>query len=207
MKNLKLRGKLVISFLIVILVSTFPIVLSLNRLKVAEEQSSEAINQYGFTQGDIGNAMLALSQSNTDLHDMVSFENKEHLKKLKEKREKDLNKYEKYIEIIKKNVKNENIKDIYEDAVGCTQEYLDISEDVYERCSKLDTTNEEDYALIEKMLFEELEPSFKTAWGDWTNLLNNLVTKGNKQSKEISHVNTLAYIMYIFCIIYCKENS
>ena len=76
MKNLKLRGKLVISLLIVILVSTSPIVLSLNRIRNAENEFEDVINGYGFVQGDIGNAMLSLSQSNTMLHDSLSYENK-----------------------------------------------------------------------------------------------------------------------------------
>ena len=61
MKNLKLRGKLVISFCIVILVTALPVILSLNRLRIAENDFSIVIKECGFTQGDIGNAMLALS--------------------------------------------------------------------------------------------------------------------------------------------------
>ena len=107
MKNLKLRGKLVISFCIVILVTTLPGILSLNRLRIAENDFSIVIKECGFTQGDIGNAMLALSQSNGDLHDMLSFENTKHIKELKKQRKSELEKYEKYIAIIKKNVKND----------------------------------------------------------------------------------------------------
>ena len=210
MKNLKLRGKLVISFCIVILISAFPVILSLNRLRNAENEFSSVINECGFTQGYIGNAMLALSQSNSDLHDMLSFENAKHIDELKKSRMNEIDTYYKYIEIIKKNVKNKKVKDIFTDAVSCTEEYLKVSEEVLEKCSKLDTTNSEDYAKIEKILVEELEPSFKTAWGDWTNLMSNLVKIGNSQSEEISHVNTLAYfilaigssICSIFCIIF-----
>ena len=207
MKNLKLRGKLVICFCIVILVTALPVILSLNRLRIAENDFSIVIKECGFTQGDIGNAMLALSQSNGDLHDMLSFENTKHIKELKKQRKSELEKYEKYIAIIKKNVKNDKIKEIFEDAVSCTEEYLKVSEEVLEKCSKLDTTNSEDYAKIEKALVEELEPPFQTAWGDWTNLMSNLVKIGNSQSEEISHVNTLAYFILaigsIICSIFC----
>lgn len=204
MKNLKLRGKLVISFCIVILVTALPVILSLNRLRIAENDFSIVIKECGFTQGDIGNAMLALSQSNGDLHDMLSFENTKHIKELKKQRKSELEKYEKYIAIIKKNVKNDKIKEIFEDAVSCTEEYLKVSEEVLKKCSKLDTTNSEDYAKIEKALVEELEPLFQTAWGDWTNLLNNLVKIGNTQSNEISRWNKLAYIILVLGSIVCS---
>lgn len=207
MKNMKLRGKLVISFCIVIFISAFPVILSLNRLRNAENEFSSVIHECGFTQGDIGNAMLALSQSNGDLHDMLSFENAKHIDELKKSRMDEIDTYNKYIKIIKKNVKNKKVKDIFTDAVSCTEEYLEVSEDVYEKCSKLDTTNPEDYAKIEKILVEELEPSFKTAWGDWTNLLSNLVKIGNSQSKETLHINYLAYFVLIIgstiCSIFC----
>ena len=189
------------------MISAFPVILSLNRLRNAENEFSSVIKECGFTQGDIGNAMLALSQSNSDLHDMLSFENAKHIDELKKSRMNEIDTYYKYIEIIKKNVKNKKVKDIFTDAVSCTEEYLEVSEDVYEKCSKLDTTNPEEYAKIEKTLVEELEPSFKTAWGDWTNLMSNLVKIGNSQSKEISHVNTLAYLILaigsIICSIFC----
>lgn len=204
MKNLKLRGKLVISFFIIIMVATFPVILSLNRLKNAENEFSDVINQYGFIQGDIGNAMLALSQTNSDLHDIVSYEDRKHIEKIIKKREKELEKYEKYIAIIKKNVKNDKIKDIYVDAVSCTEEYLELSEEIMKIGSGVDEDSLEDYEVIEKRLVEELEPSFETAWGDWTNLLNTLVKMGNKQSKQISHVNTLAYFILAIGSIICS---
>ena len=207
MKNLKLRGKLVISLLIVILVSTSPIVLSLNRIRNAENEFEDVINGYGFVQGDIGNAMLSLSQSNTMLHDSLSYENKKHLKELNENRKIELENYNKYIEEIKEHIKDKKIVEIYEDAIKCTEEYLDLCNDVIERCSKLDTTKAEDYAKIEKMLFEELEPAFNIAWGDWRNLLKTLVTQGNKNTKKTSDVNGLSYLILVIGSITCTSLS
>ena len=58
MKKMKIRGKLIVSFMIVILLASIPIIFSLNRLRNAENEYSKIIQDYGFSQGDIGKAML-----------------------------------------------------------------------------------------------------------------------------------------------------
>ena len=66
------------------------------------------------------------------------------------------------------------IKEMYEDAIKCTEEYLQIADKVKKLGSGLDTTELLSYDKVEQMLYKEVEPVFETAYGDWKNLLNNI---------------------------------
>ena len=197
MKNFKMRGKMLISFLVVLALATFPVIISLNRLRTVDTGYSEALVDYGFVQGDMGKALIALSQANSNAHDIVSYEDQTHVANLKENREKMIGVYEENSKTIEQHIVDDNIMKTYKEALSLTDKYMEICDQVLEKCSTLDNTNAADYAVIEKLLSEELDPAFEVAYDEWKTLITDTVSQGDQKSVEISNTNSKTYITLV----------
>ena len=195
MKKLKIRGKLIVSYIIIIVLSAIPLISALNRLYHSEKEASNVIVNYGFIQGDIGKAISALSQSDNDLHVIVSYEDMEHVKKLIKKREKELKIYEEYVEKVKKRLDNDKLKEDFEKVISSTDKYFKVCEHVITIGSGLDLINLAEYSVIEKTLLEESDPAFENAYNHWQNLLDTIVKQGEGISSNIAKGNIRSYIV------------
>lgn len=195
MKKLSIRGKLIVSYIIIIVLSVIPLSSALSRLHKSANESSNIIVNYGFIQGDIGKAILALSRANSDVHVIVSYEDRKHVIETIEDREKELKIYKEYVEKLKKSIDDKNIKEDFEKATSSTDKYLEISDEVIKIGSGLDLASLEDYTVIEKKLVEDLDPSFDTAYNDWQNVLDTFVKGGDKLKSNIAKENIKAYIV------------
>ena len=111
MKKLKIRGKLIVSYIIIIVLSAIPLISALNRLHHSEKEASNVIVNYGFIQGDIGKAILALSQADSDMHVIVSYEDRKHVEEAIEDRDNEIKIYKEYVEKLKKSIDDKQIKE------------------------------------------------------------------------------------------------
>ena len=195
MKKLSIRGKLIVSYIIIIVLSVIPLSSALFRLNKSANESSNIIVNYGFIQGDIGKAILALSRADSNIHVIVSYEDRKHVIETIEDREKELKIYKEYVEKLKKSIDDKNIKEDFEKAISSTDKYLEISDEVIKIGSGLDLASLEDYTVIEKKLVEDLDPSFDTAYNDWQNVLDTFVKGGDKLKSNIAKENIKAYIV------------
>ena len=120
MKKLGIRGKLIVSYIIIIVLSVIPLSSALFRLHKSANESSNIIVNYGFIQGDIGKAILALSRADSDIHVIVSYEDTKHVIETIEHREKELKIYKEYVAKLKKSIDDKNIKEEFEKAISST---------------------------------------------------------------------------------------
>ena len=210
MKKLKIRGKLIVSYIIIIVLSAIPLISALNRLYHSEKEASNVIVNYGFIQGDIGKAILALSQADSDIHVIVSYEDRKHVEECIEDRDNEIKIYKEYVEKLKKSIDDKQIKEDFEEAVSCTDKYLEISEEVMKIGSGMDLTALEEYAVIEKKLVNDSDPAFDKAYNYWQNLLDTIVKQGDKVYSKTKDQNVMSYVVLtiistfvnIFIIVY-----
>lgn len=76
MKNLKIGKKLILYFIIVTLISSLSGMISLAILNSSDIKYSNALENYGFSQGDIGLLMSAVNESCTDIVMAIASEDK-----------------------------------------------------------------------------------------------------------------------------------
>ena len=83
---------------------------------------------------------------------------------------------------------------------------VQISDEVIKIGSGIELESLEDYAVIEKKLVEDLDPSFDTAYNDWQNVLDTFVKRGDKLKSNIAKENIKAYINNLNCCNSCSTN-
>lgn len=199
--RMKMKGKMILVFVLLVVMAGLPSVFCLNRLRVLNNEYQVAMKNYGFSQGDIGNAMLALTTTNSLTHDIVSYENQADLKKANNDKEKEIEKYEKYIKQVEKAIVDENIMAIYKEAIDTSEDFFAECEDNIKFCNTMDTNNTVDYSKIEHKLVNELAPAYEKAYEKWELLMQTMVSSGDKNSEMINSDNNSTYVLIIVATV------
>lgn len=76
-KNMKIGKKLVLGFVIVTILASVSGVMSIFMMRDITGKYGDALENYGFSQGDIGKAMAAFCRVDGNVHDSVGFVNEE----------------------------------------------------------------------------------------------------------------------------------
>ena len=200
-KNMNLRKKMLIAFIAVVFLAGVPNIFSLNRMRVINSTYSDMLVNYGFIQGDIGKAMLSLTKSNADVHDIVSYEDEDDLAAVKKDREEQVELYNKYIKEIEKNLVQETHKKLFEEAIDSSKDFFEVSEELIKLGGSLDTAEILDYKKIEEKLVNDLQPTYDEAYEKWTKLLETMVEDGDKESTAIDSKNVRTYIIIVVSTI------
>ena len=198
---MKMKGKMIFIFVLVVVMAGLPIVFTLNRLRVLNNTYSAAIVDYGFSQGDIGNAMLALTKTNSLTHDIVSYEDKDDLKKAYADKDKELEAYEKYVKLVEEVIRDDKIKAKYDEAVKVSEDFFEVSEKLIEFGGTVDNIESVDYEQIEHKLVHDLTPAYEKAYEKWEELMKLMISAGDDNSAKISGENTSTYVIIIIVTV------
>lgn len=199
--KMKMKGKMIFVFVLVVVMAGLPIVFTLNRLRALNNTYSAAIVDYGFSQGDIGNAMLALTKTNSLTHDIVSYEDKDDLKKAYADKDKELEAYEKYVKLVEEVIRDDKIKAKYDEAVKVSEDFFEVSEKLIEFGGTVDNTESVDYEQIEHELVHDLTPAYEKAYEKWEELMKLMISAGDDNSAKISGENTSTYVIIIIVTV------
>ena len=199
--KMKMKGKMIFVFVLVVVMAGLPIVFTLNRLRVLNNTYSAAIVDYGFSQGDIGNAMLALTKTNSLTHDIVSYEDKDDLKKAYADKDKELEAYEKYVKLVEEVIRDDKIKAKYDEAVKVSEDFFEVSEKLIEFGGTVDNIESVDYEQIEHKLVHDLTPAYEKAYEKWEELMKLMISAGDDNSAKISGENTSTYVIIIIVTV------
>ena len=191
--KLKLKGKILLAFMIIVICAVIVAAVGLNRMRIIDKEYSVMIENYGFSQGDLGRAIIALTQANAHTHDAVTYEDEEDIKEAKESMKKELATYSEEMEVVEGSFSDGVGKEEYESAVKLADEYLKAQEEFIAFAEKLDTTVPYDYAKLEKKMVEELDPAYKAAYKALNELLVLKKNEGDKKSTALSKGNTSTY--------------
>ena len=200
--NIKLKGKILLAFLVIVVCATIVATVGLNRMRIIDDNYSVLIKNYGFSQGDLGRAIISLTQANSHAHNAVTYEEKEDIKNAKASMEEEIKTYKEEIKKVGESFSDGVGKKEYEEASKLAEDYLKINEEFIEYCFDLDTSNLYDFSKVEKKMVEELDPAYEVAYKALNELLDIKVTEGDAQSEDITSTNNKTYIIaLIFSMI------
>lgn len=197
LNKMKMKGKMTLIFTLLVIMAGLPSVFSLNRMRAINEMYSEAIIDYGFSQGDIGNAMLSVTKINSLSHDIASFEEKEDLEKAKSNKKKEIENYKKYTKLVEHALTTKELKDKYEEANKATEDFFEECDVLIKEVDKIDTSQIDSYKQVEKKIVNDLEPVYEEAYSKWDVLLDLMVKEGDAKSSSIDKGNTTIYAIIV----------
>lgn len=197
-KNLKIGKKLILGFITVSLIASISGIVSIFTSTTSNKQHEEALVNYGFSQGDIGKAMLMITDNRRCIRDIVCLNDQTDIVLAKTEYENNSKKYEEYTAAVEKTLASDEGRKKYATAVAAVEIYRVKRDEVLELG---DTLDEAKRKQAQRMMIDELDPLYKELYAAWGELMNTKVTVGNQLNDDLSKQGTATTILNIALVI------
>ncbi len=196
--ELKIRERLSKSYLQVIFIASISAIVGIIALLVMTKMYNNALNNYGFSQGDIGNAMTAFSGARSEVRAAVGYMDEDIISDAKDTYYTRKDSFQQYLDDIESSMVTQAGKDAYNQIVKDLDGYWDLSDQLIEEGS---TTDQEISKKVQRREADELGPAYQVVYNDLKNLMNIYVQKGDQIESVLAVMEIIAVIIMIAVII------
>ncbi|MEG0178242.1 MAG: methyl-accepting chemotaxis protein [Oscillospiraceae bacterium] len=197
-KNMKIGKKLIISFVIVSLLASISGVVGVWMLKDADTKYSNALTNYGFSQGSIGKALAVFCRIDGNVHDAISYLDDaaaDTARKGVEERSKTI---EPYFDEIEPTLMQESTKKAFAEAKTAWKDYLAKANELIVAGDSEDATV---VAKVQKRLIAELDPLYTKVYDNLALIMDDKVSAGAELSDTLTTSTNLSIIIAIVLIV------
>lgn len=196
--ELKIRERLSKSYLQVIFIASISAIVGIIALLVMTRMYNNALNNYGFSQGDIGKAMTAFSGARSEVRATVGYMDEDIISDAKDTYYTRKDSFQQYLDDIESSMVTQAGKDAYNQIVKDLDGYWDLSDQLIEEGS---TTDQEISKKVQRREADELGPAYQVVYNDLKNLMNIYVQKGDQIESVLAVMEIIAVIIMIAVII------
>ena len=196
--ELKIRERLSKSYLQVIFIASISAIVGIIALLVMTRMYNNALNNYGFSQGDIGKAMTAFSGARSEVRAAVGYMDEDIISDAKDTYYTRKDSFQQYLDDIESSMVTQAGKDAYNQIVKDLDGYWDLSDQLIEEGS---TTDQEISKKVQRREADELGPAYQVVYNDLKNLMNIYVQKGDQIKSVLAVMEIIAVIIMIAVII------
>lgn len=192
LKNMKIRKKLTISFICIAILGSISGIVSMFVIRNLNTSHHYALVNYGFAQGDIGKAMLMVTDSHRCVRDIIGFTDQQDIASAKSKLQENQQKYNNYTAEVKETLTSQKEENQYSAIEAAFNAYQAKMEEVI---AMGDTTDASQSADAQKLAVTELDPLYDALYGAWVGLMDLNITTGNQLSSKLSTEGTTASLI------------
>ncbi len=196
--ELKIRERLSKSYLQVIFIASISAIVGIIALLVMTRTYNNALNNYGFSQGDIAKAMTAFSGARSEVRAAVGYTDEDIISDAKDTYYTRKDSFQQYLDDIESSMVTQAGKDAYNQIVKDLDGYWDLSDQLIEEGS---TTDQEISKKVQRREADELGPAYQVVYNDLKNLMNVNVQKGDQIESVLAVMEIIAVIIMIAVII------
>ena len=197
--ELKIRERLSKSYLQVIFIASISAIVGIIALLVMTRMYNNALNNYGFSQGDIGKAMTAFSGARSEVRAAVGYMDEDIISDAKDTYYTRKDSFQQYLDDIESSMVTQAGKDAYNQIVKDLDGYWDLSDQLIEEGS---TTDQEISKKVQRREADELGPAYQVVYNDLKNLMNIYVQKGDQIESVLAVMEIIAVIIMILSLIH-----
>lgn len=183
LSNLKIGKRLIISFIIVEILAGLSGIVSVFEMAEMNKKHEYALVNYGFSQGNIGKAMLMVANVNRCVRDIICFTDQQDIASAKSQTEESWAQYEILSAAVEETLSDSEELAQYETIKRDLQSYT-------AKCAEIsvlgDTTDIQQSLQAQRMAVDELDPLYNTLYDDWTDLMELNIKVGNELSDHLS---------------------
>ena len=190
--ELKIRERLSKSYLQVIFIASISAIVGIIALLVMTRMYNNALNNYGFSQGDIGKAMTAFSGARSEVRAAVGYMDEDIISDAKDTYYTRKDSFQQYLDDIESSMVTQAGKDAYNQIVKDLDGYWDLSDQLIEEGS---TTDQEISKKVQRREADELGPAYQVVYNDLKNLMDVNVEKGDQLESILAVMEIIAVII------------
>ena len=197
-KQQGIKKQLTKGFVKVAIIGAIAAVIGIVVLLIAAIQYEKALSRYGFTQGDIGKAVAAFSESRSALRAVVGYDDKAVIDKQIELHDQKKEAFEAYIDELNRSIKFTEGRDAYNKVLQELDGYWELDAQVLE----LATSDDEDgYLKAQDLDTGDLTAQYERIYAEFVDLMNLCVEKGDQAEVDLRHMERFMLIAILVIVV------
>lgn len=196
-KSMGIQKVLKNAFLQISIILSIAAVIGAAFLFMTSQQYEHALQYYGFSQGDIGNAMSAFAEARSSLRAAIGYDRQEEIDMMIEAYEKNKASFNTYIAEVEKSMVTDEGHAAYDAIMKALEGYWELSDQIMVEGA---VTDRELCALAQDRAIHELAPAYDEVHNALLALMDVNVTKGD-ETHDFMVVLKLVLIVIIVAII------
>ena len=192
-ENLKIRNCLGKAFRIIVTTCSIAAVLGVVMLIVTMTLYKNALNNYGFSQGDIGKALVAFTDTRSATRAIVGYDDDSLISQMSDTHDERKATFEQYWEIVDEVTTTSKEQEIYDSIDAKLEDYWTTEQKAIDTGK---TTDPGQSAKAQNIMIDEVAPLYDEIYSGMRDLMNTKVTEGDHLADTLSVV-TLIFIIII----------
>lgn len=173
-------------------------------LLIVGTQYSNALQSYGFIQGDIGKALTVLAGSQSSVRATIGYLDESAIKDQQDMYKQRKEKFDTYFKSIESNLHTNKEKSLYESASSLSQEYWTLADKIV---SEGATTDSKLSADAQKREINELSPKYDEIYKEMVSLMDHEVTQGNSTKVMLTFLEIASVVIVIIVMVVARIQS
>lgn len=173
-------------------------------LLIVGTQYSNALQSYGFIQGDIGKALTVLAGSQSSVRATIGYLDESAIKDQQDMYKQRKEKFDTYFKSIESNLHTNKEKSLYESASSLSQEYWTLADKIVSECA---TTDSKLSADAQKREINELSPKYDEIYKEMVSLMDHEVTQGNSTKVMLTFLEIASVVIVIIVMVVARIQS
>lgn len=196
-ENLKIRKRLGKAFRIIVTSCSIAAVLGVVMLIVTMTLYKNALNNYGFSQGDIGKAMVAFTDTRSATRAIIGYDDDSLISQMSDTHDERKATFEQYWEIVDEVTTTSKEQEIYDSIDAKLEDYWTTEQKAIDTGK---TTDPGQSAKAQNIMVDEVAPLYDEIYSGMRDLMNTKVTEGDRLADTL-FVVSLIFIIIIAVII------
>lgn len=198
-KNLKIQERLKKCFTVVALLASIAGVIGAIMMLIIATQYKHALTNYGFSQGDIGKAMIVFADARSAARGVIGYNDTDMIATMKQIHDEKKQKFDDYWAIVANTCVTGTEKDLYEQVNTLVQQYWDAEAQAMEIGA---STDNEDSIKAQQMMNDTVDPLYEQVYSLTADLLNANVNEGNSLEAKLSAMSIIFLIVIVAMIVF-----
>ena len=198
-KNLKIQERLKKCFTVVTLLASIAGVIGAIMMLIISTQYKHALTNYGFSQGDIGKAMIVFADARSAARGVIGYNDTDMIATMKQIHDEKKQKFDDYWAIVANTCVTGTEKDLYEQVNTLVQQYWDAEAQAMEIGA---STDNEDSIKAQQMMNDTVDPLYEQVYSLTADLLDANVNEGDSLAARLSAISIIFLIVIAASIVF-----
>ena len=196
-KDQRIQGRLTRAFRLITVISALAAVLGAVMLVIVMTQYKSALTNYGFSQGDIGKAMITFSDTRSATRAIIGYDDPSLIEEMQKSHDERKEKFQDYWKTVSDTISAESEQKVYDEINDLLTSYWEADQNAIDIGG---STDEEASKQGQQLMKEQVDTAYDQIYQLMLELLNANVTEGNRLSSMLSALS-LVFIILIIAII------
>lgn len=193
-KEAGIRKRLVNGFIRVAVISSISGVIGLAAMLVMSNIYNNALVNYGFSQGDIGKAMVAFAEARSTLRGSIGYDDEDVIEQQKQEHEKKIQEFQEYIALVENSMVTDEGHAAYDNILKELEGYWELDAEIMQQGA---VTDRAECAKAQNRAINELTPQYNKIYAAMDALMNVNVQKGDEVQKQLELLKVILFIAIV----------